>query len=119
MDSIKDFLNDNKADVFSILGIEDGKNIKLSDVLGKLNIDSQTVSDLSNKFKDNAAQLVESMKNPQELRKLLENAGIDGEEINQVVSNFEVGHETQGNNSSGRAQLTFGLIVAAFVIFQM
>ena len=74
MDSIKDFLNDNKGDVFSILGIEDGKNIKLSDVLGKLNIDSQTVSDLSNKFKDNAAQLVESMKNPQELRKLLENA---------------------------------------------
>ena len=74
------------------------------------------MSDLSNKFKDNAAQLVESMKNPQELRKLLENAGIDGEKIDMVVSKFEVGQES---NSGERARLAFGLIVASFVIFQM
>ena len=56
------------------------------------------------------------MKNPQELRKLLENAGIDGEKIDMVVSKFEVGQES---NSGERARLAFGLIVASFVIFQM
>ena len=116
MDSIKDFLNDNKGDVFSILGIEDGKNIKLSDVLGKLNIDSQTVTDLTTYFKDNADidQFVQSFKNPPQLRELLENAGIEAEEVNKFMSKFE-----QEKNTGGRVCLAFGLIVASVVIFQI
>merc|ERR1711997_121788 len=116
LDSIKTFFNDNKGDVFSFLGIEEGKDINLTNILGKLNIDTQTVTDLTNYFKDNADidQFVQSFKNPPKLRELLENAGIDAEEINKFVSKFE-----QENNSGGRACLAFGLIVASVVIFQM
>merc|ERR1711936_657544 len=118
LDSIKTFFNDNKGDVFSFLGIEEGKDINLTNILGKLNIDSQTVTDLTNYFKDNADidQFVQSFKNPPQLRELLENAGIDAEEINKFVRNFE---QEEYHSGGGGVSLAFGLIVASFVIFQM
>ena len=74
------------------------------------------MTDLTNYFKDNADidQFVQSFKNPPKLRELLENAGIDAEEINKFVSKFE-----QDKNSGVKACLAFGLIVTSFVIFQM
>ena len=78
-----------------------------------MNIDSQTVSDLTNKFKDNADQLLKSLKNPPALREVLENAGVDAGEIDKFMSKFEQ------QNSGARASLAFGLIAASFVIFQM
>merc|ERR1711936_868091 len=118
LDSIKTFFNDNKGDVFSFLGIEEGKDINLTNILGKLNTDSQTVTDLTNYFKDNADidQFVQSFKNPPKLRELLENAGIEAEEINKFVSKFE---QEEYHSGGGGASLAFGLIVASFVIFQM
>merc|ERR1711997_111193 len=115
LDSIKTFFNDNKGDVFSFLGIEEGKDINLTNILGKLNIDSQTMTDLTNYFKDNAdiEQFVQSFKNPPQLRELLENAGIDAEEINKFVSKFE---QEEYHSGGGGASLFFGLIVASFVI---
>ena len=96
--------------------MEQGKEINLSNLLGKLNIDSQTVTDLTTKFKDNADQFLQSMKNPPELREVLENAGIDAEEINKVVRQFEQAF----NSASGdRTSLAFGLTVASLVIFQI
>ena len=83
-----------------------------------MNIDSQTVTDLTNYFKDNADidQFVQSFKNPPQLRELLENAGIDAEEINKFVSKFE---QEEYHSGGGGASLAFGLIVASFVIFQI
>ena len=76
------------------------------------------MTDLTNYFKDNADidQFVQSFKNPPKLRELLENAGIDAEEINKFVSKFE---QQEYNSGAGSASLAFGLIVASFVIFQM
>ena len=114
---MKNVFNDKKGNVYEWLGIEQGKDINLSTLLGNLGINSQTVTDLTNKFKDNADQLLQSMKTgTSELRELLENAGIDAKEINEVVSKFE-----QNNIGAGgtKASLAFGLIVASFVIFQM
>ena len=113
---MNNLVNDKKGEFYEWLGIEQGKDINLSTLLGNLGINSQTVTDLTNKFKDNADQLIQSLKNPPELRELLENAGIDAKEINEVVSKFE-----QNNIGAGgtKASLAFGLIVASFVIFQM
>ena len=75
-----------------------------------------TITDLTNDFKTNAdkAQFVQSFEDPSELRELLEKTGLDAEEINDFVGQFE------GENSSGgRAGLAVGLIAASFVIFQM
>ena len=98
--------------------MEQGKEINLSNLLGKLNIDSQTVTDLTTKFKDNADQFLQSMKNPPELREVLENAGIDAEEINKVVRQFEQAYNS-ASPSGGRTSLAIGLTVASFVIFQI
>ena len=77
---------------------------------------SMTITDLTNDFKTNAdkAQFVQSFEDPSELRELLEKTGLEAEEINNFVGQFE------GENSSGgRASLAVGLIAASFVIFQM
>merc|ERR1712133_333782 len=47
------FFNDNKAQVFSLIGLEEGKEDQfLSDLLGKMNIDSETITKVTSSFSD-------------------------------------------------------------------
>ena len=95
-----------------------GQGTDLSDILAKWNIDSKSVSNLANLFKDNTAELLESIRNnadPQKLRDLLASQGINTEEINKIVSQVQNAVRAGGE----RAHLAFGLILAFLVIFRM
>ena len=68
------FFNDNKAQVFSLIGLEEGKEDQfLSDLLGKMNIDSETITKVTSSFSDQEGvkQLIQTFSSPEKLPELL------------------------------------------------
>merc|ERR1712227_1041525 len=68
------FFNDNKAQVFSLIGLEEGKEDQfLTDLLGKMNIDSETITKVTSSFTDQEGvkQLIQTFSNPEKLPELL------------------------------------------------
>ena len=74
-----------------MLGYEEGKEKEyLTNILGQLNIDSSTLSNLTSAFtdKEGVDQLVQALQNPAELQDLLkQKTGMDNIDINKFVNN--------------------------------
>merc|ERR1712154_145241 len=88
----------------------------LSDELAKLGLDQETLNDLSDKFRDKGAELLEYMKNsPEKLQGFLSNNGLTGEGINNFASKVQ----NAVTGGCERAHLAFGLITTILVIFHI
>ena len=77
-----------------MLGYEEGKEKEyLTNILGQLNIDSSTLSNLTSTFtdKEGVDQLVQALQNPDELQDLLkQKTGMDNIDINKFVNNVKI-----------------------------
>ena len=89
LDKAGKLFNQHKGQLFSLLGLEEGKEEEfLTETLEKMNISSSSITKLTSSFTDQEAikDLMSAFSNPDKLPKLLsDKTGMDQESINSFV----------------------------------
>merc|ERR1712179_352531 len=94
--------NQHKSQLFSLIGLEEGKEEVLTKTLEKMNIDSSSISQLTASFTDQESikGLISTFSNPDKLPELLsQQTGMDQESTNGFVQQVKAYIPSNGSSN--------------------